>query len=401
MRQPETVLLPPVALVEPTEKAIHDSLREMGTPHPEVLLLDMSQCEYIEVSALVYLLAVLADRVANGLRTRLRLPEHKPTRDFMRVWLMPQAVRSISGCRFFDLVADDSRRFFGENETPEGNTYTRAFHGGALRHLVNERFFALNCIAPQRSSTTHLVAQESARWDEPLIQSVLRTHLDGPASYVGSRIVYESMTNALNHGGASTVVTASKFCASSKHDTSNAGHFTVSFWDDGTSMIETLLEALRAGKEIKSGTAHQEPEEHLLIFADHGGRTRCEQIVSSALVPSIASERHEVLFALTLPGITRDLHRVECDRACAYLPDQSAAGPGMGLPVLLNTAIDVFRGSVAFRTDRYFMNIKRASGSSVAHYRAKIELRDDPDWPPFRGNMVTVRLPLKKTERGQ
>jgi hypothetical protein len=70
----------------------------------------------------------------------------------------------------------------------------------------------------------------------------------------------------------------------------------------------------------------------------------------------------------------------------------------MGLANLVNAAVDVLKGSVAFRSGSLFMNIRGAKRSRAAPrtiapagvYSAKIERR----WPIF-GNVVTVRLPLR------
>ncbi len=67
----------------------------------------------------------------------------------------------------------------------------------------------------------------------------------------------------------------------------------------------------------------------------------------------------------------------------------------MGLHVLVNTVVDVFGGSLAFRTGSLFMNIRRADRSDdEAKYRAKIARASDAV-PPFLGNMLTIRLPIR------
>jgi hypothetical protein len=72
--------------------------------------------------------------------------------------------------------------------------------------------------------------------------------------------------------------------------------------------------------------------------------------------------------------------------------------PGMGLFVLVDVVLSIFRGAVAFRTGRFFMNVRNPSGKERelhgAKYRVKI-VRDPQQTPPFHGNMVTVRLPLQ------
>ena len=66
--------------------------------------------------------------------------------------------------------------------------------------------------------------------------------------------------------------------------------------------------------------------------------------------------------------------------------------PGMGLHYLMNAAIDLYGGTVSFRTKNYFLNIKKAKKQSAATYGAKIIRYSTSQSIP--GNMITVRLPL-------
>jgi hypothetical protein len=66
----------------------------------------------------------------------------------------------------------------------------------------------------------------------------------------------------------------------------------------------------------------------------------------------------------------------------------------MGLFVLTSEAIDVFGGTVSIRTKNLFLTIQATHRPDNIRYAVKIR-RFGAWYPPFLGNMMTVRLPLR------
>lgn len=395
----KTATLPEVATIGAAEETLRVFFRELGSTKPESLTIDFSNCRYVEVSTLMFVIALMADRLAAKpvLETKLRLPRAKSVRDFMRAWNFPEAVLKATQRSFYSLVRDEDLKFFGENKSPLQLTYKCKFLDESVSRLVSQNFFAILTLTPAQMSRTRLVTEESKRWESELVRSVLGKHLDGPDTYMASRIVYESMTNAARHPGATVIQTASKFNAPREERGDKAGHFTITFWDNGRSMIDTLLEAIVEGKQIRSRETPELYRDHILVLKDHSGKKQREYVLSSKNAPSANDPEYEVLFATTFPGISRDAEGKEHEVHSDLQRDHPALTlPGMGLYVLLNAVIDVFKGSISFRTKDSFMNIKKAASGSGATYRAKIQNFDPVVFPTFKGNLVTVRLPLRQ-----
>lgn len=353
------------------------------------LQIDLTRTEYLDLVAAVYLIALASQRAHTGSRTVFRLPESKKVRDFLRVWRFPMGLRAATGISFVDLVDEADAHYFGENVSDDDQTYAgRLLHHGVDR-LLSNRFFAITPfhLLPGRSHT-RLVFDESRRWEQGVIRSVLRKHLRGPDGYLASRIVFEAMSNALRHPAATLLLTASKF---EFRNSSTGGHFTLVYWDNGDSMIDTLKRAIMAGRPTRSEFVPELSRNYSVVI-DPGGGSRRNVEVPGDFAPSPATEDELVFLSTCLPGITSDpegRHHVVHPLLEASNPLHAL--PGMGLPVLLNTALEMFAGSVALRSQHLFMNIKALGG---ARYRAKIR-RFQPWMPAFLGNMITIRIPIR------
>jgi hypothetical protein len=177
---------------------------------------------------------------------------------------------------------------------------------------------------------------------------------------------------------------------------SRDAHFTVSFWDDGKSMTSTLKSAIDLDQKNVRQKYPTDLDTNYLFKYYEGQNLVEEQALDSTLPLDSATPLRLLLLAAIFPGVTCDAsgkgHRVhkELEKAEPIL-----ATLGMGLFALVRTVVDKFDGSVAFRTGKYFMNVKRAKGNSrKEQYQVKIVAKP-PTTPAFLGNLVTVRLPLQ------
>ena len=387
-------VLPSIGTVKAIEDAVYASYEQSGGV-PESLELDFSKCTYVELASLIFIVAIVADRERHGLETRMRLPASKDVRDFFRIWNLPEAIRKATGIPFASLVINNDLKYFGENAAPSDNKYTGRVLDDGITRLLSDRFFAiLTFQVDELRSRTRLVTQESERWEQQLVKSVLSKHVGGPDGYVASRIIFESMMNAVRHPEGSIIQTGSRLDGQGDSPQKAAGHLTVVFWDDGQSMVDTLGCALRNGKQIRAANVPALDANYRVTVVDKGRKT--SSLLPSSFVPQPDTTEALVLVAALFPGITRDVegkgHEVH-PRLKEEAP--ALALPGMGLHVLVNTVVDVFGGSLAFRTKNFFMNVKKAKqGDWEAKYSAKIERYDDSRI--FLGNMLTIRLPLAK-----
>ncbi len=186
---------------------------------------------------------------------------------------------------------------------------------------------------------------------------------------------------------------------------------TIVYWDDGKSMLETLKGALFAGLPIHHQTGIT--ASYLAALDNYDDTLRRATVFTSTDVPSEQASDQEFLLATLFPGVTSDV------RGRTIMIDQNTeqenkalVKPGMGLHVLISTALDIFGGEVAFRSNRYFMNVSRLSKGQWPYYRKRYNIKDEtkPDYritvsefptrvPEFLGNMITIRLPLSHDDQ--
>jgi hypothetical protein len=168
----------------------------------------------------------------------------------------------------------------------------------------------------------------------------------------------------------------------------------LSFWDDGLPVHETLRHGLAKDGIIAPAFAIAEPLTYRVKHTSLSGASRTFERLSQDLPTRDASDE-EFLLAALYPGVTSDPTGV------FHAPHPEVTGKlaglaGMGLANLINAAVDIFHGSAAFRSGSLFMNVKatptpRGAVRKSGRYAVKVDDR----WA-FNGNLVTVRLPLRK-----
>lgn len=398
---PSKVLQLPNAVLVGDFEDILAKFYQANDPRSEHIVFDMRRCTYIEVASLMRLISLFSDRQRRGLSTRIALPLNKDVRDFLRVWEFPNALFQATQLPFYDVVPMEDHKYFGENKNLSDIKYTTFYESIGAARLLSNRFFSFLATRIQKGdSITSTVVKETMRWQDDLVKSILRKHLSGPdnaENYVPSRIIYEAISNACRHPNCSVIITTSRFSSSDPRAKDPAGQFTIVVWDDGESMMDTLKRPLVEGKPIRA----IEPilnQKFLVKFVDPD-RKESQEVYPADFLPTADSMDYLVLFATILPGITRDPAGTGHTVHPELLSVPELTLPGMGLYVLLNAVIDIFGGSVAFRTNRFFMNLKRPRKQEIqesgAEYRVKIEGYHE-SLPPFLGNMVTIRLPIRK-----
>lgn len=356
-------------------------------------VIDISKCVFIEPASLLFLLAFLTKRSSKKWSTTLNLPKNKGVRDFLRIWNFPEAIYSATHRPLFRSVIEDNRKYFGENTTVADVKYAGRLLDNGHDRLLSDRFFGIKTFVLSQQSRARKVTDESKRWETVLVKSILSRYLPGPSSYVASRLVFESMTNAIRHPGADVIQTTSLLQQPDKSANISEGFFTLSFWDNGVSMVDTLRDAINRGKSVQSKPMAKFYCDYEVI-EEAPFNKRTSSIISSSFLPDKTTSDVILFVSTTFPGITRDIagqgHEVHKD--IEEEDEPALRSPGMGLFILLNAAIDVYGGSVSFRTKNLFMNIKK-SNTAETKYRAKVQRFDD-SISFFPGNMLTIRIPI-------
>jgi hypothetical protein len=179
--------------------------------------------------------------------------------------------------------------------------------------------------------------------------------------------------------------------------------FTLVYWDDGESMYATLRKALSANLPINHPTTLKatyliDPRKR----SDTNGQPR---IVSSSEIPTNESSDKELLISTIFPGVTCDVKNSEQLASLGLEEDDPILSvPGHGLFVLTQTAVELFGGSVAFRTGNFFMNVSALTEwewrqQNLSGPKPIYKIKTNRSEPAFLGNMVTVRLPLGGAEK--
>ncbi|MFN3239566.1 MAG: hypothetical protein ACE37D_21285 [Pseudomonadales bacterium] len=392
---------------------IEDALGELSKSEEDALVIDLSKATYLDVTAMQYLIALIRKRQTSGFESSMLLPsgsEGLSVRNAMRRWGMAKAIGdACESLKFSDLVEPSELKYFrgrgGDKQKGyEGIVDTYETPDGRITARINaHRFYGFKTwLANQYRDPHRLVREATNSWPTQAVKSVLdiRLNIDdeqasglfsrgdadfiariNPSDYARGRIFYEAISNAVRHPGAKVIQTVS-------HMSPNDDFFTFTFWDDGASMQETLIAAVNSEAgyqaEVKSGIEKNyevtiregDSNEILLLNNNHKlGRT---------------SKAWEYFLATIFPGTTRDPKGR--DYTNVKQDDGHLALPGMGLYVLIEAATNVLNGQVSFRSADWFMNVK----ASTEDRTAKVSIKSKKHVPSFLGNMVTVRLPLKK-----
>lgn len=376
------------------------------------LILDFSQSEYVEVVCLIYFLSILADRKQNYQKTFIKLPKYKDVRDFFRSWRFPEAVKEVTGTSFWNTVLEEDHEYFGENKNLEDEKYTgkTLFDAYGKTTKLLENYLPILTFHHHASTEfdSILALGEADRWKRQVVSSVLEKHLEGSYGYFASRIVFEAIMNAIRHPNASHILTASHVNWPIKN-TKSRGFFTLIWWDNGKSILDTLREPLSRNEKINSeSTQSIARTSYKLVCEDADKNEISSQLVHSNLIPDQNISDELLLLAATFPGITRDIsgrgHLTHPDLGKEKLRSKTEGiptsnilplkQPGMGLHLLMNAAIYIFGGRLAFRTGEFFMSVKRPSQKDKNCDYA-VTIRRYSNKFKFLGNMLTVRLPLQ------
>lgn len=425
------VALSGLALVGQLEAEI-DKIHAAESGEPDELVFDFADVSFTEPTTLQYVISLTLARARRGRTTKLRLPAGEAgarVRDFLRRWRFPGAFSAVTGIRFFDFVDPLDHHYFrglgGDRRPTRYSDATGDAEGVSESSTDAPRFFPFTTWKLTDYLESARISDEALdTWSDELVLSVLDRHLQpvnggselaSSGVYVASRIVFEAMTNAIRHPGANFIQSSSvlrtpraaaavassrtpqKSAADAAMSTQPDEHFTVTFWDDGTSMGKTLQAAILDGRSVRHEyPAALDTRYWLTLVQAESEVSHDSHLIDSRAELDRGTPAHIALLATIFPGVTSDVS----GRGFRVHPELQSSEPvlatqGMGLFALVRTAIDRFGGAVTFRTGTYFMSVKRARSTQDADYRVKIIVKAKST-PEFLGNMITIRLPLRR-----
>lgn len=359
------------------------------------LLLDFTSSTFVEMVTWQAVTALAVSLEREGIPLKIRVPggpEGKNARDAMRAWLWPQALNAVSARGFDGILEEQDRRY---SRASGGDVGAPAY----TLHPESERTIPFHTWRTEDYRDKFRIVDELLELPEfrPIMR-VLDRRLSVSTSasrtaelgnHVMSRIVFEAMTNALRHAGAESIQVSSFIRSTGPASAA----FTIAFWDDGLPMWQTLQSAASSGRPISRQSGAR-------LNSDYD--VRCDNdalngVVRSSQVPDRTAPVEHFMLAALFPGVSSDLSGTSeryDSRLISEEPELARAG--MGLYALTRSAAHMFGGTVSFRTSRLFMNVK-AGGRLGDQYNYRVKIVGDPARPDFfTGNLITVRLPLKK-----
>ena len=240
---------------------------------------------------------------------------------------------------------------------------------------------------------------EVHRWQHNDIETVIsnvieKTDKGSYVGYVSTRIILESVSNALAHPNGSLFQIASRF--SKPHKTPEGkNEFAIVFWDNGISMIQTLSDAHNTLKKnikanLKTGTIF--PKFNLNIKPIDTNEAKKVFIDVDLLKEDFQENYFEkyqsvygepfIFLATFFPGISSKA-------------DEKKENSGYGLYELFMAVIESFNGKVIARSGNYRLVMKKASSNKPFTY--DVDIKERPaiiSGKPFKGNLLSIVLPI-------
>lgn len=369
------------------------------TGAPDVVYVDLSAAVSFDVAGLLRLIAMIAERHSGGLQTRLKLPDNELARHVLRVWRFPDALSAAVMTPFRLMVDADDWVYFGEQWPP---LHVRADasspRASVLAYLVERRLFGMTTYRSRAvPELDQMVDREIGRWSGYALSSLLDRVLRGPATEVARVVIRELLENVVQHSDPSVAVVSSQLDLVAQPAMDLLPGLTLAVWADGKSIISTLRDHLASttGEPRAAVACGDTPSDLSWVTELHGlarfevtasGWSPSRTVYDAGWVPAADMPDPEILLASLVPGVTRK----------EQLP--APAGPpyrlrarGYGLFALCRAVVDTFGGSVEVHSERSLLRIDRPA----AHGAYRVHLTAEPRQPRLRGDLVTIRLPVR------
>ncbi len=263
--------------------------------------IDLGSGARIHLELLAFLIGFLVRRARLGLSSALELPPEGDSLEFIRSWQFLEQLSWACGCSIDELLTERSRDLLRTQTSPPKYLKVAASQRGR-ESVLSMNFFSFQ---PAIGSTASAAANSiRVKFENDRVQTVLSRSFGRNADRLGKVVVQESIVNAGLHPGASRVLYASQFPQSSNSELS------LTIWDDGTPIVETLLNALSGGGTIYAPAFGAKTEEiAFTIRPDGGGLDPSDGLyrdrISTADPQHRISREHLLLSAFFL-GVTRE-----------------------------------------------------------------------------------------------
>lgn len=399
--------------------------------HPNNIHFDLSGINFLDCYSAQLLICYLALFDRQGYTTSLELSKRKSVRDILRVWNFDDALKAATGRRMFRYCSSESieKYFFPhDSQTTFDLDLFPSHYQQPLNQdpddtkPINRNFFGFRTIdVPNEVHKKPGVANLEKRfWQSHNVKSLLERDLKIDVRYFSARAIFEAVFNALRHPSAEIVQTATHtryiyeqsqlplpFSQTQKNRKASRKSAVVHYWDNGKSLLDLINQNLNESSKFRTESPGEYAKKYRLRWTGSEQPTPsidkvfgCDQ---DAVQDSHTSEK--LLFVLqpfvsmspTLFGhsssdeTTRDNPRL--------------ASVGMGLYLLLDTAVTMFGGKVSIRTSNIRMRItkgkksKTTDGVLFEKHDYLVDIEEMPEsLPKFLGNLISISIPEQKSK---
>ncbi len=435
------------------EKEIYHFLEDKD--YSLAFLLDLSDVTYIQTpTTLVYLAQFIYKRDLKNLRTYLRLPISNKVISILYTWRFFEIIEELTGKQISYFIEGEIDRFPKTKFEIGGKKFyldinqdyfDKYYKEDQVKKLVKKGFFSLICEPFKEENQKELTLKKQRRtWStEKLMTDVLQQNLleNVPiGNLLPNTIIFECLTNAINHPNSDHLVIGSFYDFSNNEDTKKGNkdkfdYFTIVIWDDGDSIIKTLSDSIKSGVSIRSKEYFELAQKtgyrtwFRIIRKDYSKETKNEYFFYDYLPNKKTLDDDlddEILISSFLPGVSRlpsiSKKKINTNESNNQIKENSeeivdtSSGTGMGLTYLLKAVTKDLNGSIHVRTDNYLLEITRAREGGGIEYndmlfykRINEKQKKDVDFfckselryyslrgGLFIGNMLTIKIPLKK-----
>lgn len=362
-----------------TVDQIQDSIFNVnGLDEDGSLLLDFTKPKHILLESLMYLISFISQRKSLNRTTYIKYFSNENIRGFIHNSRFFETLKDVCAVDIRDFAIDLPEQF--ENTAYAVDYFDKPryeYYNGnlvlmsakdRLEHLKNKGFYPLTSLEFQTDiQKSYTLKQEPKNWMEgkPII-SIIQKNLPDKISIgnkISKHIIYESITNAIRHPNSTKLVIACR---------KQLNQYTLVMWDNGESIIETLLNELKSGNSIKADDCEDDFHScYCIEKVKKKGRPTIDNFdfYYSHDVPNLNEENPDfayrkdekfVLLSSLFPGISRDPKGSDYTKSTVLNNEEKPVLTGRGLTYLINTAVRNFGGEVRIRTGNYFMNIKKA-----------------------------------------
>lgn len=429
------ILIKGVVVGDKFERMVASALNARQTSRdrlPNDIHFDLSGLTFLDCYSAQLLICYVSLFDRKGAAVKITLPEAKNVRDILRVWNFDDALKSATRHRMFRYCSEDQQgKYFYPHDKQstfdldhfptQYDTEPNEVAGPHNRRSDNSFAFRTINVPIEVEKKPEVANQEKKYWQRHNIRSRLEKDLRISVRYFSARIVFEAVFNALRHPDAELVQTATHtryiyeqsqlplpFERTQKSRRNPSKSAVIHYWDNGKSILDLIDQNLMKNENFRTAKAGQYAKTYRLLWKGSADdQPSIDKIVGCDISPTTNSHVGEKLIFILQPFVSMSptlFGHSSTDETTS--DDPRLASVGMGLYLLLDTAVSLFGGKVSIRTANLQMRITKGRSKlnkNEQHLRIHdylIDIQELPSaLPSFPGNLISISLPEQKPNK--